>query len=230
MRDIIVGKIYRKKLESSLICHGFNPLWLDKNPELDIRLAYHTDLSVFTYGKTAVISPYLFGNDIVKFLTNRGYEIKISKLAQSGKYPHDINLCAAVVGENILHNNRYTDPLLLEFGLSLINIKQGYARCSVLTVDNNSIITADKGIALTARNAGIDVLEITSAGIELEGFNEGFIGGASFVAENEIYFIGDIETHPSASLIVEFISKRGKRIVCLDKGPLTDIGGAIYIK
>ena len=46
-------------------------------------------------------------------------------------------------------------------GYEIINVKQGYAKCSICVVSDNAIITADKGIAKAAIQNRIDVLEIT---------------------------------------------------------------------
>ncbi len=230
MKTILIGERYREKLESSLYKHGILPFWLPENPDLDPRLSAHIDLSVFKHGKTIVIANYLEAHEIVNYLTSRGYDVKISKTSQGVAYPKDVNLCASVIGNKLLHNIKYTDPEILKLGLNELQIKQGYARCTALIVDNNSIITADPGIADATERNGIDVLRISSNGIVLEGFDSGFIGGASYKAEDTIYFTGDIKMHSNANQICEFISKRGLECCSLTKERPFDIGGAVYIE
>ncbi len=231
MKGIMIGEKYKEKLEIPILSCGFTPFCLPKNPDLDIRLASHADLSVFIHEKTAILASCLRDeNVLVNFLTNRGYTVRISSKPQSSAYPNDVNLCAALIGNRIIHNRKYTDPEILDIGLECINVNQGYARCTSLVVDSKSLITADNGIAAAAKQAGINVLFIDDNGIELPGYDRGFIGGASFKIDNTIYFTGDIDTHPDAKNIKEFINNRGLDICCLCEGALLDIGGAVCLE
>ena len=230
MNTIIIGERYKEKLEKPLKIHGFEAFWLPGNPNVDPRLASHSDLSVFLYGKTAVLANYLKDSEIVKLLTKRGINVIISKETQNIKYPRDINLCALTVGERLLHNIEYTDCIIKEFKFTdFVHINQGYARCTALAVNENCIITADAGIADAAVKIGIDVLKIQKGFIKLDGFDEGFIGGAAFKAGDTIYFTGEINYHPDGKRIVDYIKERGLDCVCLTKEAPFDIGGAIYI-
>ena len=230
MKLLLIGERYKEKLEIPLRRRGFEPYWLPNNPNLDIRLASHADLSVFKYEKTIVIANNMVNNRLVNLLTGRGYKIIVSEKKQSKDYPHDINLCAAYVGEWLIHNFAFTDRAIINnVSLEHLNVKQGYIRCTVLPV-NNGLITADKGIAMKAFEAGIEVLQICSGGVRLDGFNEGFIGGASFTASDTIFFTGNILSHPDHERIIEFIKKQGMKYCSLTDEPLFDIGGAIYIE
>lgn len=231
MKNLLIGERYREKLEIPLHNLGFSPFWLPKNPELDPRLGFHTDLSVFLYDKNIVLSLHLYNiNELVNLLTNRGYTVLCCEKEQKTVYPDDVNLCAAVVGDRLLHNSKYTDKIIKSIqSLKPLHINQGYARCTLLSV-GDGIITADQGIANKAEAAGIDVLRIRDGEIELDGFDTGFIGGASFVAGNTVYFTGDIYKHPDSDAIAEFISRHGLSICSLTSGALFDIGGAVYLK
>ena len=147
--------------------------------------------------------------------------------------------------ENILlnclyHNNKLygkllaTDSLVREYcrenNIETVNVNQGYTRCSTLVVNDKAVITADKSIEKGMKNNGVEVLLISAGNIVLEGFDYGFIGGASFSDNNTIYFFGDITKHPDYNKIKEFTSKHNSIIEILCKTqPLTDIGGAVLI-
>ena len=147
--------------------------------------------------------------------------------------------------ENILlnclyHNNKLygklsaTDSLVREYcrenNIETVNVNQGYTRCSTLVVNEKAVITADKSIEKGMKNNGVEVLLISAGNIVLEGFDYGFIGGASFSDNNTIYFFGDITKHPDYNKIKEFTSKHNSIIEILCKTqPLTDIGGAVLI-
>ena len=117
-----------------------------------------------------------------------------------------------------------------ENNIETVNVNQGYTRCSALVVNDKAVITADKSIEKGMKNNGVEVLLISAGNIVLEGFDYGFIGGASFSDNNTIYFFGDITKHLDYYKIKEFTSKHNSIIEILCKTqPLTDIGGAVLI-
>lgn len=229
MNLLVIGEKYRKKLENSPYLADFHLFWLPENPKIDERLSSHADLSVFRYKNTVILADYLADSLLVNFLTRRGYEVKISNYQQGVEYPKDVNLCAAVLGNRIIHNERLSDELIKKLEIETLNVKQGYSRCSCLALSPNGIITSDKGIASIAERRNIEVLLISDDGITLEGYDRGFIGGASFLVENTVYFTGDIYKHINGKQIEKFISNHGFKICCLSDEILYDIGGAVYL-
>ena len=147
------------------------------------------------------------------------------------EYPHDIPFNAACTGRYFVHNLKYTAPELLEaakeMGMTLVNVKQGYAKCSTVVVDEDSIITYDMGIAAACSKAGMDVLTVEPGHVLLSGYNTGFIGGASGRVGDSVYFNGDLTAHPDHSRIIEFIESKGLNVISFPGWPLTDIG-SIY--
>lgn len=143
-------------------------------------------------------------------------------------YPQDILYNACSTGKYFIHNLKYTDPFLLvkaqEAKQTLIHVSQGYARCSCLPIDENSVITADHGIAAACRKAGLDVLHIEKGHVLLPGYPWGFIGGTAGKVGKEILFHGDLNSHPDSLAIKDFIKERGFKAVGFPSFPLTDIG------
>jgi hypothetical protein len=98
-------------------------------------------------------------------------------------------------------------------------------------VSENAVITADKNIARTAEAAGADALLISTAPekIRLDGYDYGFIGGASGMLEDTVYFTGDISSHPDAERIAEFCkAHKKKKMISLSKETLCDVGGIFF--
>lgn len=109
-----------------------------------------------------------------------------------------------------------------------VNVNQGYARCSTLVVSKNAVITADNSIKKALESNGAEVLKIREGHIALEGYNYGFIGGASGRIDNKIIFFGNIQNHPDFDIIKAFINKHNKDILIIcPQMPLTDIGGIV---
>ncbi len=148
------------------------------------------------------------------------------------EYPYDIAYNAACTGRYFIHNLRYTDPVLLSLarrsGMKLVDVRQGYAKCSTVIVDERSVITYDHGLAESCRKAGMDVLMVSPGHVLLAGYNTGFIGGTSGRVGDTIYFNGDLTAHPDAGRIAAFIVDRGIKVRWFGDRPLTDIGSIIY--
>ena len=151
----------------------------------------------------------------------------------SSEYPKDIPFNAACTGKYFIHNLKYTAPVLLkraeELGLEMVNVRQGYAKCSTVIVDEDSVITYDRGLGKACTEAGMNVLLITPGHILLPGYDTGFIGGASGRVGNTVIFNGDLSSHPDHEKIVRFIEERGLDVRWFPEWPLTDIGSIISI-
>ena len=151
-----------------------------------------------------------------------------------GDYPHNVALNAAVAGENLICRvdslNDKVKAYCKANDFTLINVKQGYAKCSCAVVSDNAIITEDVGIYRALSKTDIEVLLIGQGSVTLEGADCGFIGGASGYdkSNNTLYFCGDICEHPDFEKIKGFCDKHGTNIECLSDSQLLDIGGIIF--
>ena len=147
------------------------------------------------------------------------------------QYPYDAGLNICIVGDKLIYNPKSADKQIISnISGARICCKQGYTKCSVCVVDENSIITADNKIADIASAAGMDVLQVNEKITALDGFEHGFIGGSSFkINRNEMAFTGVINDKAERRRIERFLNERGIYAVYLTDGPLFDIGSAIPI-
>ena len=113
----------------------------------------------------------------------------------------------------------------------IVNVNQGYTKCSVCKVSENAIITADQSIAKAAQAMGIDVLPICEGYISLPPFKHGFIGGASGLCNGlkTLYFCGNINLHKDADAIKAFCKNHNREIVSLSDEVLFDVGTLIFL-
>ena len=167
-----------------------------------------------------------------KNLTPLGFNIIKGSKSIYSKYPSDIHYNVAILGNNAIHNFKYTDDVLLDYieknNMNKINVNQGYCKCSICIVDENSIITSDEGIYKEVIKHGIDCLLIEKGHIDLFDLNYGFIGGCSgLISKDTLVFFGSIEKHPNFKEIEIFVSKKNKKIISLSKEHLTDLGSLI---
>lgn len=149
----------------------------------------------------------------------------------SKKYPKDVALNAFTFKNYFIHNLKFTDKVLLDYyknsGYEMINIKQGYGKCSSL-VTEDFIITSDGGIYESLRDS-IPIYKINHGEIRLQNFNYGFIGGASGVLGKKIFFTGDFSHHSSYEEILKIIKKYDYEIEILSDETIEDFGSIYFI-
>lgn len=148
------------------------------------------------------------------------------------KYPQNIMYNVCIFGNFAVHNFKYTDKKILNYldknNFTKINVNQGYCKCMICVVDENSIITSDVGIYNEVKKHNIDCLLIENGHIDLFELNYGFIGGASgLISNGTLAFLGDISLHPNYKKIKEFVNSKNKKIISLSKNKLLDLGSII---
>lgn len=149
------------------------------------------------------------------------------------KYPENVALNAALIGDKLFCKEKALHPKVKEFcetiDIKIINVKQGYTKCSTLVLNSNTIITDDESIAKAALINNINTLLISKGDIYLDAQNVGFIGGASAKIGETIYFFGDIDTHKDAVKIKNYIYNAGLSYKSVSSEKLIDIGGIVII-
>lgn len=235
VRHVIIGEKYRNLLEKPLEKYGIIPLWMPDNPYVDDRLAGHADLSVNKFRENGVIlSKYLQNTELFEQLRALEYECSFIENAVKPQYPHDAGLNVCQLGLSLIYNSRTICEELNNkiegFVSNRIDCRQGYTKCAVCIVNENSIITADKAIHAKAVSNGIESLLVSDGIAQLNGFDYGFIGGASFkLNQFQIAFTGTIDSSSEKNAIENFLSERGIEAIYLTENKLFDIGSAILL-
>lgn len=144
-------------------------------------------------------------------------------------YPEDIALNACIIGNKVICGKKGIHTAIKK-NRDIIEANQGYAKCSVCVVDENSLITDDESIYEACIINGLDVLMVKKGCVKLKSFDYGFIGGCcGKIADDTIAFCGDLNTHDDADRIKSFLCERGVYPISLGKGDLTDIGSLIPV-
>ena len=213
MNNVYISKNANKIIKDYLVTKGYKIIEVESQADIDPPISCHPDIYMCDLGKS------LFHGD-TSTLTH--------------DYPGHAIYNGCSTGKFFIHNSKITAPELkkavLDAGLIPIHVAQGYSKCNCVVVDENSIITSDAGIQKACLNAGLDVLLIEKGQVVLEGYDYGFLGGASGKVGNFILFNGDITLHSDYDKIKSFIEARNLEIVYFDQYPLTDIGSIIEEK
>jgi len=232
VKRVVIGKKYGE-LAEALDDIGKSVIQVPDNKDVDPYLAGHADLSLFHMGDNgAIVSRSIEG--FAPELEKLGFELRMTVKPCAAVYPGDVGLNACLLGNKLFHNLKYSDAKLRLFAaenhIKLINVKQGYAKCSICAVDDGHIITEDKAIARAASSCGVDCLLITPGHIRLEGFGCGFIGGAAGkLADNVLAFTGTLKRHPDERRILDYLTARRLEPLYLTDKPCYDVGSIIPV-
>ena len=194
----------------------------------------HPDMQIhFVSDSVAVTAPCVF--EYYKKTLPSHIKLIKGETDVAGTYPFDIAYNVASLGKRIIGNLSYTDAVLKNFYEDLkyefLGVKQGYTKCNLCIVDENSAITEDNGLSKTLISKGVDVLKIPAGEISLPGFSYGFIGGASgFIMPNVLGFCGNIETLSYSGSIKGFLKEKGIEFVSLSHDNFIDLGSIVYFK
>ena len=168
-----------------------------------------------------------------KEILNRNHiKYIVSKNSLSHTYPGDIILNSLILDKYFIHNLKHTDENLLKSQESkiLINVPQGYSKCSVLPVRNNALITSDKGIFNSLKEYSFDILLIPPEDILLPSLNYGFIGGVGgMISDDRMAFFGELENYRYGEEVKNFLYKYDVEPVSLRKGKLIDRGSLLTL-
>lgn len=245
MKFIKDSFIPQKKISLALVDKRITKEMKNKLRKLDINIIesipchntydaikYHPDICFIKINNNNIIvAPNVF-DDYKKLLSPLGFNVIKGSTYIENKYPNNIQYNIAILGKYAIHNFKYTDKEILKYlddnNFTKINVKQGYCKCSICIVDENSIITSDEGIYKETLKYNIDCLLIEKGHIDLFELNYGFIGGCSgLISNNELAFFGDISKHPNYKEINEFVESKNKKIISLSKEKLLDLGSLI---
>ena len=234
MKLLIVDNRITEKCERGLLLRGFTLLKLPAHKKLSEAICSHPDTLIFHLGNRLITSADYCEDAAWIFSDLREYapEVRISFTADNlgEKYPSDCLFNALIVKNKIFAKtdsiSHAVKELATEMGYEICHVKQGYPACSVL-VFGNSAITADVGMAEALEKNGVKVTLIRPGFISLPPHEYGFIGGASGVYGNTVYFFGEIRMHPDFELIKNAIEEEGFEWISLSDEPLADLGGFI---
>lgn len=155
------------------------------------------------------------------------------------EYPQDIKYNICQIGNNIIHNFKYTDKKILEYidknHFRKYQVNQGYSKCNTSVINDKVCITSDYGIYKTLNQSKIDCLYLEEHNIKLldrkgtETSMKGFIGGASCTINNKFILFGDSNYLNNKEKLVRFLNKYNIELIDFVGLSIHDYGGIIRI-
>lgn len=223
--------------ENSLRSLGYHPLRMPPHPRLPSPVSSHPDMLLFFASDAILCTKSYFalaGKQIELLSLAAKKPVQIIEEEYGAQYPRDILLNAAPLGTHIFCLPGATSKAITErTELSIHPVRQGYAKCSVLPLGKNAMVTSDPSIANVSQGLGIDTLLLPPQEILLKGYDHGFLGGcASFSPyrpQSTIYFCGNLNLYSKGERLKDFLSAHGFLACSLGDFPLTDVGTVFLI-
>lgn len=232
---VVDGRI-GKEIEERLAGLGIKLIKTRRYPGLYDAISYHPDVMLHHLGDEFIVHAPGMHPEVVDAFLSSGFKMIRGQTELGPKYPYNIAYNVLRIGNLAFHNFKFTDSVLKDQlekrGVELINVRQGYAKCAVSIVNENSIITADSGIAKAASNKGLDVLLIKPQyNILLPGLDCGFIGGSTGLLDADKWAIsGSMEKLEAASGIKSFLKDKNMKAISLCDEYILDIGSIIPLQ
>jgi hypothetical protein len=226
---IIVDKKIPREAKDKLSVSG-TVLDLETNGIVYPAVSGHPDIFFCKTPQKLVISPSL-PEKYVQDLEKHNVSYIPGSRASGIRHPASSYYNAAVSDRYLIHRLEYTDPVILQncHTLKKIAVKQAYTRCNLLLLKDDHYLTSDPGIHKNLQQAGLAGIFVSTEGILLPGFPNGFIGGAMGVKNNIIYVTGSLSYFPEGAVVRKFLEDLNYGINELYEGPLFDGGGILFL-
>jgi len=193
----------------------------------------HPDILINLIDDKHIVVHKDIDKNFMEYLEILGYKISLSNNSLGNKYPHNIILNALNFSDYFIHNLKHTDKNLRSAvkKSNIINVNQGYTKCSCAVLSENALITSDNSIYKALQGTDIDVLLIPPGDILLPGLDYGFIGGCcGLIDKHKIAFFGDLNFYYYGSEVLSFLNKHDLEPIYLRHGKLIDRGSLMGFK
>ena len=224
-----------EKCRAALCAHGFSVISLPPFSALDPRVASHPDMLMLPLGDRLLVHRQYYKEaktEIDQIVARSSLSLVLTDDEVGTEYPRDVFLNLAVVGTSIIGRKESMSQSAIRYAsekhLRIVNVNQGYAKCSTVVLGDKALITADPTIEKAGIALSLDVLRISEGSVSLDGYDHGFIGGASGVYNNTLFFCGNVMTHPDGKAIVDFCHGHRFDCVFLSDEPLVDAGTIFF--
>lgn len=231
MKNVIVDFRIHNEEKQCLVSMGYDLLVCPSSNLLYEAVCGHPDM-LLSITDSGIIVHQNMSNEFIQDLLSLNYNVYKSSSVLQNKYPYNICLNSLSIGNLFVHLINFTDANLLSLvkDKKLVNVKQGYTKCSTCIVNNHAAITSDVSIAKALNIEGVEVLLLPPGDILLPGLNCGFIGGATgLLSDNVLAFYGHLDHYLYGKEVLKFLNKHKVEPVFLRNGKLIDRGSIFRV-
>lgn len=187
----------------------------------------HIDLSILKIDNDIYIE-----NSVFEYYKDFLKDYNLIKVDVSDFKNGEMVLNVAKNDKYFFHNERFTTKEIFE-SLNLkreyVKINQGYSNCSMICFKNH-IITSDEGVFKSLKSKNINVELVTTDGIILNGYKNGFIGGTcGFLSDDTLLFYGDVTKYQDYDIIKRVADEENVKILFPKDEDFVDLGGIVSL-
>jgi len=202
---------------------------LETNNLVYNSISGHPDIFICPTPAGLVVAPNIPQN-VINALKTHKIPFVFGKQSPGKRYPDSVHYNAVVTEHSIIHHRQFTDRTITEKnpGKEIIHVAQGYTKCNLIPLSENTFLTSDEGIE-KALHRRFKIYRFSPENIILEGQKHGFLGGCSGRWKNTLFFTGRLSTIPEHQKLKQIIKEQGLKYEELYDGPLIDGGGILFI-
>lgn len=229
MKNYCIIDTSNQKIVQKLKEYGYVCIPTENSMDVSGPISLHADVLYLKTDNNSIYISECQKNNF-KLLKDIGYNVNPVKL--SAGYKTECKLNMVITDDIVLCNHKTCMEIYKDlYNKKIIYTNQGYTKCSTVVIGNDNFITEDESIYNSLINIGKNCLLIDKGQVRLDGYDYGFIGGASIYLpeKNTVLFFGDITAHTSYSKIDKFIKNCNKSLDYIDNMCLCDIGGGIIL-
>lgn len=238
MRDsqyIIIDSRMREIEKEYLASLSLQPIEIPQNIRVYPEISSHVDIFCTRVQEMVIAEPTVY-----PILSDYPFPCICGRDSVTTPYPKDILYNVCMLGKYAIHHFAYTDLVVKEWiektETTKIGIKQGYSKCSIAVIDDNSCIVSDESIARKLRRYGIAVLVVPVDHVDIKLWRGdtystmcGLIGGNITRVRDQVIVWGDISHYPDALKIQAFVEERNLKMVHFAGLDLIDYGSVVEI-
>ena len=205
-------------------------------------ISAHPDIFFFQTKDGLVYAPNA-PKRIIKELKKRKIKLIEGKKEVGKKYPETVPYNAVGIGDTLIHNLKHTDSTILSLYENHIHVNQGYTRCNLVALNENSFITSmedykledaktqrckDAESEFRVQSSEFRVLYIDPKQIKLEGHDNGFFPGCCGVWKNNLIVCGSTKYLKEKAELDKFLKDNDFNLIELYDGELVDVGSIFF--
>jgi hypothetical protein len=227
--QILADNRLPKKVQSKLSLYGDIIGVFSENMVYD-AISGHPDIFFCPAGDMLIAAPGL-PESLCGLLNRRKIRYTAGRTKPGRVYPESAAYNAVVTDNFLIHRLDITDPSILQAAgdREKIRVPQGYCRCSLIPLKNDSFITSDMGIFNALSEKNLKVTYFSPDSVYLKGFDHGFLGGACGISGDRIFFTGSLKKFTDGRQLAQILEKAGYEIIELSDDGLIDTGSIFFI-
>lgn len=197
--------------------------------KIDKKIRDHVDMQIRKINDNTYVCSKESYSHYRAYLPNY-IDLYVTEFEVTDTYPKDCLLNNFSIKNHLICNQKSVDPVILKLlkNNKIIMVNQGYSKCSTI-VFNDFLITCDKSIFNKVQKHNIKAYLIDSGGIELEGYDTGFIGGTcGYSRDFGLVFYGNLEKYKFKDKLIEILEKENIKYFYIKDDDFIDRGSIFF--